>query len=79
MIFSSNGVVHRQYFDSLQEAVNACADLLGRFQLESSSAIGPRLVENISREVLAKLDASRRELLLRYIFSQPGLGGVVRT
>jgi hypothetical protein len=77
MTFSSNGVINRQYFDSLDEAANAYLDLLRRFQLETESAIGSRMVENISREVLFRLDASLRELLMHYLFNYYGIGGVV--
>jgi len=77
MTFSGNGVINREYFDSVDEAVNAYKDLLGRFQMETGRAIGPRMVENISREVLFKLDASTRELLMHYLFTHYGLDGVV--
>ena len=73
---NNNGVIDRHYFDSLSEAVNAYTDILRRFQYEASPAIGSRLADGISREVLLKLDASRRELLLQHIFTQQGLGGV---
>jgi len=73
---SSNGVVNQQYFDSLDAAVNAYADILRRFQYEAGTAIGSRMAESISRDVLFKLDQNRRELLLRYIFTQNGIGGV---
>ena len=74
---SSNGVINLQYFDSLDVAVNAYSDILRRFQYEAATAVGSRIVEGISRDILYKLDQYRRELLLRYIFSQNGIGGVV--
>ena len=74
---SSNGVVNRQYFDSLEVAVDAYTDILRRFQFEAATAVGSRIVEGISHDILYKLDQYRRELLLRYIFSQNGIGGVV--
>lgn len=77
MTFSSNGVIHHHYFESLQEAVDAYTDLLHRFQIESGSAIGARMVENISREVMFKLEASSRELFMHYVFTHYGFDGVV--
>lgn len=72
---TGNGAVNRQYFDSLESAIGVYAELLRRFRQEASRAIGSRMVENISRETLMKLDPYRRELLTQY--GVGGLAGVV--
>ena len=77
MTFSGNGVINREYFDTVDEAANAYKDLVGRFQHETGLAIGSRMAENISREVLLKLDPATRELLMQYVFTHYGLGGAV--
>jgi hypothetical protein len=73
---TSNGAVNRHYFDSLETAIGAYTDLLRRFRQEASAAIGTRMVDGISREILMKFDLYRRELLTQYIYSQYGVGGV---
>ena len=60
---SSNGIVNRQYFDSLENAVELYLDLMRRFQAEASFALGPGMTNSIAQEVLMKLDPYRRELL----------------
>jgi hypothetical protein len=73
---TSNGALNRHYFDSLENAIEAYVDLLRRFRQEASPAIGARMMDGISREVLMKLDPYRRELLTQCIYSQYGVGGV---
>jgi len=74
---TTNGAVNRQYFDSLESARGAYADLLRRFRQEASLAIGSRMVDDLSRDILIKLDPDRRELLAQHIYSQPGVGSLV--
>ncbi len=76
IIVTSNGAVNRHYFDSLESATNVYVDLLRRFRHEASLALGSRLVDDIAREILIKLDPYRRELLTRYVYSQPGVGSL---
>lgn len=72
---SSNGLVNRQYFENLESAKSLYADILRRFQDEASLAIGSRMTEGISQEILLKLDVYRRELLARNLYGRPGLSG----
>ena len=82
VILSGNGLVNRQYFENLESAKRLYADVLRHFQEEASLAIGTRMTEGISQEILLKLDSYRRELLAKNIYSRPGLsnatGGVWR-
>lgn len=71
---SSNGIVNREYFDSLESAIAFYVDLMRRFQTEASPVLGPRMTEGISQEILMKLDSYRRELLTKSIFSWLGAG-----
>ena len=71
---SSNGAVNRQYFDTLEAAVNAYTDILRCFQSEVMPAVGPRLVEIMFRETLMKLPPNFRDILNQYIYGQYGLG-----
>jgi hypothetical protein len=70
---SGNGLVNRQYFENLESAKRLYSDVLRRFQEEASLAIGSRMIDGISQEILLKLDSYRRELLARNIYSLPGL------
>lgn len=72
---TSNGAVNRHYFDSLESAIGVYTELLRRFRQEASPAIGTRMMDGISREILMKLDPYRRELLTQYIYSY-GVGNV---
>lgn len=76
IIITSNGAVNRHYFDSLESAIGAYTDLLRRFRQEASPAIGTRMMDGISHEILMKFDLYRREFLAQYIYSQSGVGGV---
>lgn len=76
MAVTSNGIVNHHYFDSLDSAVGVYAELLRRFRQEASQAIGLRMADGLSREILVKLDPYRRELLTQYIYSQDGVGSI---
>ena len=65
---SSNGIVNRQYFDSLEAASRFYQELMQRFHREASPALGPRMMQGISEEILMKLDSRRRELLAKSVF-----------
>ena len=69
----SNGVTDHQFFASLTQAVRAYHGIIRRFQEESSLAIGPRLAENLLREVLEKMETHPRELLVEHLFGRHGL------
>lgn len=73
---SPDGIVNRHYFDSLQEAANTYLELIRRFRDEASRAIGLRVMDNISREILIKLDPYRRSLLTQYIYDPLGMDSV---
>jgi hypothetical protein len=72
---TSNGIVNRQYFDSVESAIGFYVELMRRFNGEASPALGPRMTEGISQEILMKLDSYRYELLTKSIFSWLGAGG----
>ncbi len=74
---TSNGIVNRQYFETLESAVRFYVELIRCFQVEAGPALGARMVDGISHDVLIKLDPYRRELLTRYIFGQSGVGHVM--
>lgn len=74
---TSNGIVDRQYFETLENSVKFYADLIRCFQAEASPALGPRLVDGISRDVLVKLSPHHRELIIRHIYSQSGVGSAM--
>ena len=76
IVVTGNGVLIRQYFDSLESAISVYAELLRRYGEEASLAIGARMVDGIARETLIKLDPYRRELLTQSIYSQFGVGNV---
>jgi hypothetical protein len=69
---SSNGIVNRQYFDSLENATRFYVELVERFSGEARPALGARMTENILQEILMKLDSYRRELLTRSILPPRG-------
>jgi hypothetical protein len=73
---TSNGIVNRQYFETLETAVGFYVDLIRCFQAEATPALGARMLDGISHDVLIKLDPYRRELLTRHIFNQSGVGHV---
>jgi hypothetical protein len=73
---TSNGAVNRHYFDSFESAISFYFDLLHHFHSEASPAIGSRMADGLSREILVKLDPYRRELLTKHIYGQYGMGNV---
>lgn len=77
MSINSNGVANRQYFDSLNEAVNAYVGVLRQFRDEASPAVGPRLVENMFRDSLTKLPVNFRSVVGSYLYEQLGLDTAV--
>lgn len=70
---SSNGIINRQYFDSLENATSFYRNLVQRFYEEASPALGPRMTEGILQEISMKLDSYRRELLTKSIFQPLGV------
>jgi hypothetical protein len=74
---SGNGIVNRQYFETLEGAVGFYVELIRCFQAETSPALGARMTDGIARDVLIKLDPYRRELLTRHIYSQSGVGAII--
>ena len=77
IFFSGDSVINHQYFDSLEAAVDAYTDIMRCFQDEAGVAIGLRMTENILLDVLSRLDANCRELLLQFIFTQSEGGSLV--
>ncbi|HET9911278.1 MAG TPA: hypothetical protein VFQ13_05265 [Anaerolineales bacterium] len=71
---TGNGIVNRHYFETLESAVGFYVDLIRCFQSEAGPALGARMIDGISRDILIKLDPYRRELLTRYIYNQSGVG-----
>lgn len=76
IIVTGNGIVNRQYFDTLESALGFYVDFIRHFQSEASPALGPRMMDGIVRDVLIKLDPYRRELLTRHIYSLTGVSGI---
>jgi hypothetical protein len=72
---SSNGIVNRHFFETLENAMGFYVGLIRCFQSEAGPALGTRMIDGITRDVLIKLDPYRRELLSRYIYGQSGVGG----
>jgi hypothetical protein len=71
---SSNGIVNRHFFETLESAMGFYVGLIRCFQSEASPALGTRMIDGITRDVLIKLDPYRRELLSRHIYGQSGVG-----
>lgn len=67
---TSNGITNRQYFESLASATDVYIALLKRFHEEASSALGSRMVDGISQDIVNKFDPYRRELLIQQVYSQ---------
>jgi hypothetical protein len=72
---TSNGILNRHYFDSVESAIGFYVELMRRFNAEASPALGSRMTEGISQEILMKLDSQRYDLLAKSIFSWLGAGG----
>lgn len=70
MTITGNGISNQHYFDSLASASDAYVGLLRRFYSEATPAIGARMSDGISRDVLLKLDPHRREILTHHIFDK---------
>jgi hypothetical protein len=75
MNINGNGVVNREFFDSLEEALEVYVGLLRRFRDEAGLAVGLRLVENMFRETLMRLPPVFRDILNQYMFELFGPGG----
>lgn len=73
---TGNGAVNRHYFESLQSAAAAYLDLFRRFREEASLAVGTRMIDSMSRDILIKMEPHRRELLTQYIYVQYGVDTV---
>jgi hypothetical protein len=65
-----NGITNRHFFGSLDSSIEAYLGILRCFSEEASPAIGMRMADGLSREVLLKMDAFRRDLLKRYLFER---------
>jgi hypothetical protein len=70
MTITGNGISNQHYFDSLASASDAYVGLLRRSYSEATPAIGARMSDGISRDVLLKLDPHRREILTHHIFDK---------
>ena len=75
MSINGNGVVNREFFDSLNEALEVYVGILRRFRDEAGLAVGPRLVENMFSETLMKLPPLYRNILNQYMFELFGPRG----
>ena len=63
-----NGVSNRQYLESLEKTVDVYVGILRSFHDEASPAIGQRMAEGLSHEILRKLEPYHRETVVRHIF-----------
>jgi hypothetical protein len=80
MTVTGNGISNQHYFETLRSASDAYLGLTRRFHFEASPAIGSRMADGISREMLLKLDPYSRQILNRYIYDKIGQENtVVRT
>jgi hypothetical protein len=79
MSINSNGVINREFFDTLDEANEVYAGILTRFREEAGLAVGPRLVENMFRETQMKLPPVFRDPLDQYINGLFGPGNAAFT
>jgi hypothetical protein len=80
MMVTSNGISNLHYFETLGSASDAYLGLARRFHYEASPAIGSRMADGISREMLLKLDPYSREILNRYVYNKIGQENtVIRT
>lgn len=64
-----NGISNRQYFESMQKTVEVYVGILRSFHDEASPAIGQRMAEGLSHDVLRKLEPYRRETIMRHIYN----------
>lgn len=65
-----NGVSNHQYFESIERATDVYWGMVRGFLDAASPAIGLRMAERLSFEILSKLDSHRREIVTRYIFNE---------
>jgi len=65
-----NGVANHHYYNSMEDEIHVYLEIIRRFREEAGTAIGIRMVDNLIRETLFKIDPHRRELSTRYIFDQ---------
>lgn len=72
MTVTANGISNQHYFEILASASDAYMGLVRRFHYEASPAIGSRMADGLSREILLKLDPYSREILNRYIYDKYG-------
>ncbi len=80
MTVTGNGISNQHYFETLRHAADAYLGLTRRFHYEASPAVGSRMADGISREMLLKLDPYSRAILKRYIFDKIGQENtVIRT
>lgn len=63
-----NGVSNRHYFESMEQTVDVYVSIIRSFHDEASPAIGQRMAEGLSHEILPKLDPYRRETITRHIY-----------
>ena len=63
-----NGVSNRHYFESMEQTVDVYVSIIRSFHDEASPAIGQRMAEGLSHEILPKLDPYRRETIMRHIY-----------
>lgn len=75
---TTNGVINKHYFDSLESAAGSYADLVRQFRQEAIPAIGSRMADSIANDTLNKFDPYRRELLARHVYGRPSLGSAAR-
>lgn len=63
-----NGISNRQYTESIEKTVDVYVGILRSFHDEASPAIGQRMAEGLSHDVLRKLESYHRETLMRHIY-----------
>jgi hypothetical protein len=68
--------LNHQLFESIEQAIDACVGIIRCFHEEASPAIGLRMAEGLSRDMLFKLDEYRRATLMRHIYNQNRLDAV---
>jgi len=71
-----NGIVNHHFFESLESSIDAYIGIIRCFHDEASPAIGLRMAEGLSRDILLKLEPYRRETLTRHIYNQDHLDTV---
>lgn len=64
-----NGVSNRQYSESMEKTVDVYVGILRSFHDEASPAIGQRMAEGLSHDVLRKLEPYHRETIMQHIYN----------